>query len=132
MMERSILLILVTKEVADKYIFSTLIEGIQISPLKNYILEKWEQTNFFGLSRAQEKLSRGRYGVYIDFDEDDICYCDIGLERLTWDSYSLILQLVKEKCEVIICVDPHNLTRQPWIGWTKILLENLCRHNDWT
>jgi hypothetical protein len=72
-----------------------IIEDIKSSPLKIYILEKWERATFYGLSRDQVNISKGKYGAWIKFDEDYLRYCHIGSRTLTWEIYDLILHLVK-------------------------------------
>jgi hypothetical protein len=63
--------------------------------LKIEILEKWEKKELFGLTHAQETLIRNGIGVNIDFDENNLCYCDIVVGILTREAYSLILHLTK-------------------------------------
>jgi hypothetical protein len=87
----------ITKGNVDQCLSKTLIEEIKESPLKFQVLDKWEKKALFGLTRTKEKLSQNRFEVTIDFDEDNLCYCDIGVGILIGEAYSLILQLTKEK-----------------------------------
>jgi len=54
-------------------------------------------------------LDKGRYRINIEFDDNNLCFCDIGSGPLTWDSYSILL-VAKEQREIVICVDPKNMT----------------------
>jgi hypothetical protein len=109
-----------------------LIEEIKEFPLKIMILEKWARTSYFGLNQVEEKLSRGWVGTWIEYDNDGLCYCDIGTGSLTWDSYALIQQLEKEKGKIVVCVDANNLVQHAWTGWTELLLEKFFPRKDWT
>jgi len=54
------------------------------------MLDKWVGAYYFGLNQADERLSRGRIGTWIEYDKDGLCYYDIGTCFFSWDSYVLI------------------------------------------
>jgi len=47
---------MITRELVERYLDSTLIQDLKASALKFQFLEKWERTTFYGLTRAREKL----------------------------------------------------------------------------
>ena len=58
--------------------------------MKIMMSDKWARTYYFGLNQADERLSRGRIGTWIEYDKDGLCYYDIGTCFFSWDSYVLI------------------------------------------
>jgi hypothetical protein len=63
----------------------------------------------------------------IEYEDEDMCYCDIASRPISWEHYSLLLQLAHEKREIVVCADTRNLVRKPWTRLTAfwILLTRL-------
>ena len=68
----------------------------------------------------------------IDYDDEDMCYCDIGSGPVCWEHYSLLLQLAREKREIVVCADTRNLVRKPWTRLTEILFEIFMPREEWS
>ena len=126
--ERRKLLEETPREGAERFLELCTIQRIQSSPLKLDILERWEKEAFLSFHDAREKLIKNR-DVWIDCNpekEGEVWYVDIGHGRLSWYTYSLILQFCREQGKVVVCADPSNLRNRAWTGWTEILLDRFC------
>ena len=109
--ERRKLLEETPREEAERFLELCTIRRIQSSPLKLDILERWEKEAFLSFHDAREKLIKNR-DVWIDCNpekEGEVWYVDIGHGRLSWYTYSLILQFCREQGKVVVCADPSNL-----------------------
>jgi hypothetical protein len=40
------------------------------------------------------------------------------------------MQLVNEKGKVVIFEKAQNISRNPWMGWTKVFLDNFCTRKE--
>jgi hypothetical protein len=123
---------MIIREKAEEQLSTTLIEEIKDSPMKIQILEKWEHEVFAGLRNASKMIWGCVRQFSIDYDDEDMCYCDIGSGPICWENYSLLLQLAREKREISVCADTRNLVRKPWTGWTEILFERFMPREEWS
>ena len=116
---------ILNKTNVNKYMDSTLISAIKESPMRLYILEKWERKSFHGQSRAYDQLKTPRpHFLNIRFEEpNDLLSIGIDNGIMFGNTYQLILQLARERGEIVICVDPSNLVRHPWLGWVEVFLD---------
>ena len=101
------------RERAKEQLSASLIEEIKDSPIKIQILDKWEQKAFTGLINASKMIWGCVKQFSVDYDDEDMHYFDIGFGPVCWKHYSLLLQLAREKREIVVCEDTRNLVRKP-------------------
>lgn len=118
----------------NKYMDSTLISAIKESPMRLYVLEKWERKVFHAQHKAYDQLKTPKpHFLILSFEEPSDLLC-IGIDsKIMWGcTYQLTLQLARECEEIVIGAYPSNMCKHSWSGWNEVFLDRLFPRKDWS
>ena len=100
----------INEVVVKTYMDSTLIKAIKESSLKISFLEKQERKAYHGQTDALYKFRSHHQKHFLNLSFEDtpseLIYVRIDSGIMFEDTYQLILQLARERGEIVICVDP--------------------------